>query len=142
MDHKVALEKVCLVSATLHRRQEQNYGRELLAEELAQGWPGITMEVRNICRDMGIPDATREYLFRERVKESMSYHHLKVIKKMEGKSKCDNIRNMDTRKMQDFMTQFEIQCRCGGHRVTKKFKTNWQILLAKPKLWKNLYFFK
>ena len=37
-------------------------------------------------------------------------------------------------------TQFEIECRCGGHSVTKKFKTILQILLAKPKLWKNLYF--
>ena len=36
-------------------------------------------------------------------------------------------------------TQFEIVCRFGGHSVTKKFKTIWQILLAKPKLWKNLY---
>ena len=58
MDHKVALEKVCLVSATLHSRQEHNYARELLAEELVQGWPGITREVRSICSDMGLPDAT------------------------------------------------------------------------------------
>ena len=38
------------------------------------------------------------------------------------------------------MTQFEIECRFGGYTVTKKFKTILQILLAKPKLWKNLYF--
>ena len=36
-----------------------------------------------------------------------------------------------------YMTQFEIECRCGGHSVTKKFKTILQLLLAKPKLWKN-----
>ena len=72
-----------------HRRQEQNYARELLAEELAQGWQGITMEVRNIGRDMGLPDATREYLDRSQVKEAMSYHHLQILKKeMEGKLKC------------------------------------------------------
>ena len=41
-----------------------------------------------------------------------------------------------------YMTQFEIECRFGGHSVTKKFKTIWQILLAKPKLWKNLNFYK
>ena len=35
------------------------------------------------------------------------------------------------------MTQFEIECRCGGHSVTLKFKTIVQILLAKPKM----YFF-
>ena len=40
------------------------------------------------------------------------------------------------------MTQFEIECRCGGHSITKQFKIILQILLAKPKLWKNLYFYK
>ena len=39
-------------------------------------------------------------------------------------------------------TQFEIECRCGGHSVTKKFMTILKILAAKPKLWKNLYFYK
>ena len=38
------------------------------------------------------------------------------------------------------MTQFEIECRFGGHSVTKKFKTILQILLAKPKLWKKFIF--
>ena len=32
-----------------------------------------------------------------------------------------------------YMTQFEIECRFGGHSVTNKFKIIWQILLAKPK---------
>ena len=39
------------------------------------------------------------------------------------------------------MTQFEFECRCGGHSVTKKFKTILQIMWAKPKLWK-IYIFK
>ena len=41
-----------------------------------------------------------------------------------------------------YKTQFEIECRCCGHSVTKKLKTILQILRAKPKLWKNLYFYK
>ena len=41
-----------------------------------------------------------------------------------------------------FTTQFEIEWRCGGHSVTKKFKTILQILRAKPKLWKKLYSYK
>jgi hypothetical protein len=110
MEHKVALEKVCLVSDTLHRRGEQNYARELLAEELAQGWPGITMEVKAICRQMGLPDATEKYLYRKEVKEAMSYHHLKIIKEeMEGKSECEKVRKIDTRQMQDFMLEKSLE---------------------------------
>ena len=40
------------------------------------------------------------------------------------------------------MTQFEIECRCGRHSVTKKFMTILQILVAKTKFWKKLYFYK
>ena len=40
------------------------------------------------------------------------------------------------------MTQFEIECRYGGHSVTKKFTAILQILVAKNNLWKNLYFYK
>ena len=39
-------------------------------------------------------------------------------------------------------TQFEIECRFSGHTVTKNVKTALQILLAKPKICKNLYFYK
>ena len=42
----------------------------------------------------------------------------------------------------EYFVKFEIECRCGGHSITKKFKTILQILLAKPKLWTNLYFYK
>ena len=40
-----------------------------------------------------------------------------------------------------YMTQFVIECRCSRHSVTKKFKTILQMLPAKPKLWKKLFFF-
>ena len=40
------------------------------------------------------------------------------------------------------MTQFEIECRCGGHSVTKKLMTILKILVAKPELWKLLNFYK
>jgi hypothetical protein len=40
------------------------------------------------------------------------------------------------------ISQFEIECRFGGHSVTKMFMTILQILVAKPNLWKNLYFYK
>ena len=40
------------------------------------------------------------------------------------------------------MIQFEIECKCGGHRVTNKFMTICQILVAKPKLWSKFIFFK
>ena len=34
MEHKVALEKLCLVTTVLHNRKDNNYAKELLEEEL------------------------------------------------------------------------------------------------------------
>ena len=87
-EHKVALEKVCLVTTILNNREDNNYAKELLEEEIAQGWGGITQEVKSICKDMGLPDGTKEFLYRKQVKEALEFHHLQVVKKeMEGKSK-------------------------------------------------------
>ena len=44
--------------------------------------------------------------------------------------------------MQFIKTPFEIECRYGGHSVTKKFKTILQTFVAKAKSWKYLYFYK
>ena len=59
---------------------------------------------------------------------------------LENNHKCKWI--LDNFPGNKYTTQFEIECRCGGHSVTKKFKTILQILLAKPKLWKNSYIYK
>ena len=110
METKVALEKVCLVTTILHDRDETNYARELLEEEMFQGWQGITQEVQDICRVMGLQDATKVRLSRKEVKDTMSLHSLSIIKKeMEGKTKCDQIYNRDFRKIQDFMKQKSLE---------------------------------
>ena len=97
-EHNVALEKVCLVTTILHDREDDNYAKELLEEEIAQGWAGITKEVKSICKEMGLPDGTKKFLYRKEVKEALEFHHLQVLKKeMEGKSKCDQICNKDLR---------------------------------------------
>ena len=54
MSHRVMLEKVCLITSILFKNEEQeSYARELLQEQLARGWPGITQEVEDICRRIG-----------------------------------------------------------------------------------------
>ena len=76
----------------------------LLVPGTSKGWPGITKEVQDICRDIGLPDATLKYISRKEIKEAMCYHHLGILKKeMLGKSKFDETSNTDTRKIQAFI---------------------------------------
>ena len=105
IEHKIALEKVCLITTILHCRSEKNYVKELLIEDILHGWVGITKEVQDICKEMGLPDATKEYISREKAKDAIELHNHSTVKKdMEGKTKCDQIYNQDLRKRQAFMT--------------------------------------
>ena len=71
IEHKVALEKVCLITTILHCREKNNYARELLEEELFYGWAGITKEVQHICKEMGLPNATHQYISRDQAKQKL-----------------------------------------------------------------------
>ena len=65
MQQRVELEKICIVSRLLHTREEQeNVAREVLQEQLQQGWPGLCQEVQEICLRVGLPDVTKEHIHR------------------------------------------------------------------------------
>ena len=44
----------------------ENYAREVLQEQLRQGWKGLAQEVVEICqKKIGLPNACLEYVHRE-----------------------------------------------------------------------------
>ena len=52
------------------------------------GWPGLGQEVKEICKKVGLPDATSEEvdIEKEAVKEAIRFHHLQYLKdEMKGK---------------------------------------------------------
>ena len=81
-----------------------------MEEELLHGWAGITQEVKAICKEMKLPDATQEFVSREHAKEEIEFHnHCTVKKEMEGKSKCDTIAKQELQKMQEFMKDKSLE---------------------------------
>ena len=68
MEHRIWVEKVSLVSRILHSsREEENLCREVLQVQVAMGWPGMTREVKEICKEDGLPDVTEKYLYRNEI---------------------------------------------------------------------------
>ena len=105
MEHRVWVEKVSLVSTILHsNREEENLCREVLQVQVAMGWPGLTREVKEICRKVGLPDATQKYLYRKEIQEYIHYYDMKVVKEsMSSLDKCKTIRERDCRIVQPYM---------------------------------------
>ena len=98
------VEKVSLVARILHSSQEEeNLCREVLKAQLAMGWSGLTKEVKEICKTVGLPDVTEEYICRKKIHEYIQYYDLKVTKENMQQDKYINIRNRDCRQVQPYM---------------------------------------
>ena len=109
--HRIWLEKVCVVSNILHTKvNRENYCRDILTEQIKQGWEGLTSEVAEICRLAGLPDVRSQFLGRKEVEEAMVNHHLiEIRKEMEHLSKMNIIKNTDTRQMQEYMKRKSLE---------------------------------
>ena len=79
--HRVWTEKICLVTRILHmHKDEENYARDILEEEMKNDWGGLTEEVRTICREVGLPNECKEYLDRKEVQDAILHHNLIGLK--------------------------------------------------------------
>ena len=59
MEHRIWIEKVCVVTRLMNTRvEDENYAREILSEQLEQGWEGLTTEVSPYLP----PDLTTKHL--------------------------------------------------------------------------------
>ena len=122
MEYRVMIEKVCLVTGVLfYHKEEENYARDLLQEQLLMGWGGLTREVEEICLKIGLPNACKEYIHRDKVVDHIRVSNLKKIKKdMEGLSKVERIVNEDLRKPQKYMEMVSLK----DARLEFRWRTN------------------
>jgi hypothetical protein len=91
-------------------KEQENYAREILQEQQEQGWEGLSSEGAEICRVAGLPNACLKYLSRAEVEDALRVHHLKEIRmEMEPLKKMDDIKNKDTRYMQEYMQQKSLE---------------------------------
>ena len=95
--------KVLLVLA-IQRQEEGGLALEVLQEQMAMGFPGLGQEVRQICQQVGLPDATRLDVQKEEVEQCIKLDHLKHLNSdMAGKSKLEELAQSDTRVPQEYV---------------------------------------
>ena len=88
---------------------EESYAREVLMEQLAMAWSGLTKEVIQICEEGGLPNACEEFAAREEVVEGIPYHHLKELKEEYKTKKLEHLRHEDMRYMKSYMTLASLE---------------------------------
>ena len=90
--------------------EEQSYAKEMLEEQLNMGWTGLTSEVEEICRKLGLPNACKQQVHRKQVLDHARLSSLKQLKEdMEGLSKLEKMKNKDLRKAQKYMSMVSLE---------------------------------
>ena len=59
------------------------------------GWPGLASEVRTICEEIMIPDASRMDVEKETIQKAVRYDHMKSLKKELKGDKMKDMANTD-----------------------------------------------
>ena len=105
-------EKVSLVTKILNATsdEEENYARDILQEQLNNGWDGLTKEVKEICKKVGLPNACTEFIHKEEIKKAMLVSNAKDLKEqMTGLYKLDHLMNEDLRLGQDYIKSLSLE---------------------------------
>ena len=117
MKWRVWQEKVLLVVAIMGLG-EDTLARQVLEEQVAQGYPGLAKEVSHICMEIGLPNVCIGGVSKREVKAAIASHHLKVLKEeMEGKVKCAELVKCDLSKPQPYFASKCLSKASMGFRV-------------------------
>ena len=121
MKWRVMEAKVLLLLA-IKRQEEGGLALEVLEEQMAMGFPGLGQEMRQICQEVGLPDATRMDVQPEEVKKCMKLDNLKHQKcDMGGMTKLQELSKSDTRVPQEYVSWTVDECRMAYRLQTKMF---------------------
>ena len=98
MRHRMWQETILLVAA-IWQQEEDCLARQVLEEQVRQRWPGLAREVKEICRHVGLPDATdqKTILDKEAIKDTIKVHHLQTLKENMTGQKIQFMKQTDMR---------------------------------------------
>ena len=112
MKWRVWEAKVLLVVA-IREQEEDCLAKEILDEQVRMDWPGLAKEVKKICQEVGLPDATdpNTRLQRETVNEAIRINHHQHLKEdMRGK-KLEKMKTTDMRHRRNYTKLSVEECR-------------------------------
>ena len=113
--------KILLVKA-IRTQEEGLLAREVLEEQLAMGFPGLGQEVTELCRELGLPDATTEDVQKDEIKEAIQLSNISQLKSdMAGKTKLEELCRADVRTAQEYVGWSVEECRMGFRLQNRMF---------------------
>ena len=104
MKQRIWLKKLMTARSILC--QDDSLARRVYDQQLAMGWPGLSAEVRNICKQVGLEDLNVVMQDKDVIKEAVFYHNYKEMKEDMAKyRKLEDIRHEDFRYLPDYIVK-------------------------------------
>ena len=98
------------------------------------GWPGLGREVREICKEIEIPDINIYSMRKCDIQKAISNSHYKdMMAQFEGSRKLQDIRHSDFTKLQEYFNDTDLE------NARMKFKIRTKMLDKIPGNFKNRY---
>ena len=109
--------------------------KQVYEEGRSNGWPGLWVEVRDICEELGIPNLNDVNLTKATIKNAIFEHHYSDMKEALRKEtgKLEPIKDEDFRKVQEYFSDKSVnKCRMA-------FEIRSQMVRDIPGNFKNKY---
>ena len=103
MKHRVWQHKLLLLRR-IQKQSMETLSRQILNVQQANQWPGLAAEVKDICRELGIPDINGREVSDGEVKTAILEHHDRLlIEEVENSKKMRQHAQDNFKKVQDYL---------------------------------------
>ena len=119
MKQRIWLKKLLLAKRILS--QKGSLAGQIYKEQLKMEWGGLSAEVEQICKEIGVENVNYNVIGKEEMKTAVEIHCYKEMKEsMENSKKLTNIKNEDFTKPQSYMEYKSVEQARQAFRVRSK----------------------
>ena len=103
MKYRVWQYKLLLLSR-IKKQSMTTLSRQILEQQQSNAWPGLSMEVRDICSELGIPNLNNHDIPVSHIKKAITEHHDRnMIEEITKSKKMMKHKNDDFSQVQQYM---------------------------------------
>ena len=127
-------EEKCLLLMRIQWLEEGSLAKMIYQEAEDNGWPGLGKEVRQICRELNIPDINLYRIQKAELQKALKFSHKEdMMKQFQSSKKLEDIKESNFDDIQPYFNDKNIE----NARI--KFRIRTKMLKKVPGNFKNLY---
>ena len=109
MKWRIWQEKLLLLFR-IRNKDTSTLCRQIYEEGKRNGWPGLGVEVAEICKEIGLPDLNENNLNKSTIKKAIADHHYRDVKQeLEKSNKLGHIKDEEFHEVQEYFHEKSVE---------------------------------